>query len=301
MILVAGGTGFIGAAVVRRLVGEGQDVTIMTAHPERSRARIEALGARMVEGDVRDSASLGRAVTGAEAVVQALSFPNYPMEKPRKGFTFWEFEANGTERLVAAAAGAGVAKFVFASGVGAAADAPEHWSRAKWAGEEAIRRSGMPHAIIRPSWAYGPEDRALNRFVQFHRWLPFVPVVGKGDQRLQPVFIDDVVEVFAKAVRQDGPAGTFELGGPEVMSMDEVLRTMMEVRGKRKSLVHVPPFLPKLAGLFVQVLPTPPLTPDAVEFLVADAVADIGPLVDAFDVRLTPLGEGLATYLAPGR
>jgi uncharacterized protein YbjT (DUF2867 family) len=298
MILVAGGTGVIGAAVVRRLVQDGTEVTVMTAHPEKSASRIEGLGARMVVGDIRDSDSLDRAVIGAEAVVQSLSFPNYPMEKPRKGFTFWEFEARGTERLVAAAAKAGVGLFAFSSGVGAAPDAPKHWSRAKWAGEQAIRASGIPHAIIRPSWAYGPEDWGLNRFVQFHRWLPFVPVVGNGGQKLQPVFIDDVAEVFSRAVRPDGPRGTYELGGPEVMTMNDVIRTMMDVRGRRKPIIHFPPFMPKLAGFLVQILPRPPLTPDAVDFLVEDAVADVEPLVQAFGVELTPLREGLATYLA---
>jgi uncharacterized protein YbjT (DUF2867 family) len=301
MILVAGGSGFIGGAVVRRLVHDGADVAVLTAHPTKSSTRIEQLGANVVEGDVRDEASLERAVAGADAVVQSLSFPNYPMEKPRKGFTFWEFEAKGTERLVSAASRAGVKRFVFSSGVRAAPDATKHWYRAKWAGEEAIRASGIPHAIIRPSWAFGPEDRALNRFVQFHRWLPFVPVVGDGEQKLQPVFIDDVAEVFARAVRPDGPVGTFELGGPEVMTMNDVLGAMMETRGRRKPLVHFPAFLPKLAGFFLQVLPKPPLTPDAVDFLTADAVADVEPLLRAFGVQLTPLREGLATYLAPRR
>ena len=301
MILVAGGSGFIGAAVVRRLVSEGVDVAVMTAHPARSGSRIEGLGAKMVEGDIRDAGSLDQSLAGVEAVVQSLSFPNYPMEKPRKGYTFWEFEAKGTERLVSAAARASVGKFVFSSGVGAAPDAPKHWFRAKWAGEEAIRASGVPHAIIRPSWAFGPEDRALNRFVQFHRWLPIVPLVGDGGQRLQPVFIDDVAEVFARAVRPDGPEGTYELGGPEVMTMNDVIRTMMEVRGRRKPTIHLSPILPKMAGFFLQVLPKPPLTPAAVDFLTADAVADVDPLVEAFGTRLTPLREGLATYLAPLR
>jgi NADH dehydrogenase len=299
VILVAGGSGFIGGAVVRRLVSEGADVAVLTAHPRKSGARIERLGAKAIEGDVRVEASLERAVAGAEVVVQSLSFPNYPMEKPGKGFTFWEFEGKGTERLVAAASRAGAKRFVFASGVGAAPDAAKHWFRAKWAGEEAVRASGIPHAIIRPSWAYGPEDRALNRFVQFHRWLPFVPVVGDGEQKLQPVFIDDVAEVFAMAVRPDGPVGTFELGGPEVLTMNDVLRAMMETRGKRKPLLHFPAFLPKLAGFFLQILPRPPLTPDAIDFLLADAVADVDPLVRTFGVELTPLREGLATYLAP--
>jgi uncharacterized protein YbjT (DUF2867 family) len=299
MILVAGGSGFIGSAVVRHLVARGREVCAMTAHPERTRARIERLGARMVVGDLRDPASLERAVAGAESVVQVTAFPNYPMERPRQGYTFEEFEARGTRRLVEAAARAGARKFVYASGVGAAPDAPRHWFRAKWEGEEAVRASGLPHAIVRPSWVYGPGDRSLNRFVAFHRWLPFVPVIGDGLQRLNPVFVEDAGEVFARAAEPDGPEGTFELGGPEVLTMNQILETMMEVRGRRKPLVHFPPLLPKLAGLALGLLPNPPFSAQAIDFAMADAVADTTALLERFDVRLTPLREALATYLAP--
>jgi uncharacterized protein YbjT (DUF2867 family) len=297
MILVAGGSGFIGRAVVRRLVDDGRDVAVMTAHPDRSAEAIRRLGATPVRGDVQDEASLAGAVRGMEAVVQALTFPTFPVEKKSRGFTFEEFDHLGTERLVRAASDAGVGRFAFASGSGAAPDAAKVWYRAKWEGEEAIRRSGVTATIIRPSWIYGPEDRALNRFVSFHRWLPFVPVVGDGGQRLQPVFIDDVAQVFAQAVAADGPTGTFEIGGPDVLSMNEVLRTMMRVRGRTKPLLHVPAAVPKAAGLVLRHLPSPPLSPDAVDFLTGDAVADTGPLLETFDVRLTPLNEGLGRYL----
>jgi NADH dehydrogenase len=297
VILVVGGSGFIGSAVVRRLVREGADVAVMTAHPRSSAGRIAALGASLVVGDALDDASLPKAVSGAETVVQALTFPTFPVEKPSKRFTFEEFEHRGTARLVTASLRADVRRFVYCSGSGAAADAPEVWFRAKWAGEEAIRASGIEHAIIRPSWVYGPEDRALNRFVGFLRWLPFVPVIGDGSQRLQPVFIDDVAEAFAQAAVPRRPSGTFEIGGPDVMSMEDVLRTMMEVRGRTKPLVHFPPWMPKLAGLFLQYLPKPPLSPDAISFLTGDALADTGRLLEAFSLHLTPLREGLRTYL----
>jgi uncharacterized protein YbjT (DUF2867 family) len=297
VILVAGGSGFIGSAIVRRLARDGSEVAVMTAHPSRSRGRIESMGASVIQGDVRDAGSLERAVAGAETVVQALTFPTFPVQKPRKGFTFEEFDHLGTERLVRAAVRAGAGRFVFGSGAGAAPDAPKVWFRAKWAGEEAVRAAGIDHAIIRPSWVYGPEDRALNRFVAFHRWLPFVPVVGDGRQHLQPVFVEDVADAFAQAARAGGPNGTFEIGGPDVLTMNEVLATMMEVRHKRKPLVHFPVALPKLAGFFLQFLPKAPLSPDAVEFVTGDALADTGPLLDAFDLSPTPLREGLATYL----
>ena len=297
-ILVAGGSGFIGRAVVRHLVASGADVLVMTAHPERSGAAIASMGARAVAGDVQDPPSLARAVEGASAVVQALTFPTFPVEKKSRGFTFEAFDHLGTERLVTAAAAAGVGRFVYASGSGAAPDAPEVRYRAKWGGEQAVLASRIPAAIVRPSWVYGPEDRALNRFVTLYRRLPFVPVVGDGKQRLQPVLIDDVASVLARAAEPSAPTGTFEIGGPEVMSMDGVLTVMMAVLGKRKPLLHVPASLPKLGSLFLQVLPKPPLSPDAVDFLTGDALADTGPLLAAFpDLELTPLREGLASYL----
>jgi uncharacterized protein YbjT (DUF2867 family) len=297
LILVAGGSGFIGSAVVRRLVSAGAEVAVMTAHPKRTRSKIEGMGALVVPGDVMDAASLESAVEGAEAVVQALSFPTYPVEKPRKRYTFEEFDHLGTERLAMAAAKAGVRKYVFSSGAGAAPDSPKVWYRAKWFGEEAIRATGVPHAIIRPSWVYGPGDKALNKFVAFHRWLPMVPVVGDGSQRLQPVFVEDVAQAMAQAADPTGPAGTFEIGGPDVTTMNEILRTMMEVRGKVKPLIHFPPFLPRLASFFIQFFPRPPLSPGAVDLATGDALADTEALLRDFDLRLTPLREGLATYL----
>lgn len=298
MILVAGGTGFIGSSVVRRLVAAGEDVTVMTAHPERSAGRAKELGARAVRGDVQDQSTLGPAVRGADVVVQALTFPTFPVEKPSRGYTFEEFDHRGTERLVAASLEAGAKRYVYCSGVGAAPDAEKVWYRAKWGGEEAIRSSGIPHAIIRPTWAYGPGDRALNQFVLFHRLAPFVPVIGDGCQLLQPVFVQDVAEAMSRAARAAGPGGTFEIGGPEVLTMDQVLATMMEVRGKKKALVHFPEVMPKLAGAFLQYLPRPLLSPEAVSFATADALADNARLLEHFELRLTPLREGLATYLS---
>jgi NADH dehydrogenase len=297
MILVAGGTGFIGSAVVRALRAHDADVTVMTSRPERSRDRVERMGATVVRGDVLDPDSLADAVRGAEVVVQALTFPTFPVEKPRKGYTFDQFDGAGTERLMAAAAGAGVTRYVYASAVGAAPDGPKPWYRAKWRGEEALRRSGLEQVIIRPSWVYGPGDISLNKFVTFHRWLPFVPVVGDGRQQVQPVFVDDVGQALAKAASPGGPQGTFEIGGPDVLTMNEVIRQMMEVRGKRKPLLHLPPWFAKTGAFFLQYLPGAVLSPGAIDFGTADAVADTESLLEAFDVRPRTLREGLGTYL----
>jgi nucleoside-diphosphate-sugar epimerase len=298
-VLVAGGSGFLGAPVVRRLVSQGADVHVMTAHPGRSGQRVRAIGATAVRGDVRDPATLSEAVAGADVVVQALTFPTFPVEKPRRRYTFEEFDHLGTARLVGAAERVGAMRYVFVSGAGATPDAPQPWTRAKWEGEEAVRRSGLQHAIVRPSWVYGPGDVALNRFLWFARHLPFVPVIGDGRQRLQPVFVDDVADVLARAVAPGGPEGTFEIGGPEVLEMNDIIRTAMDVMGKRRPLVHAPVWLTKAGAFFLQFLPRPFLSPEGVTFAVDDAVADTRALVEAFGVRLTPLREGLSTYLSP--
>lgn len=305
MILVAGGTGFIGSAVVRDLLRRGRPVAVLSHRPERAAQRFPGMAVEVRQGDARDAASLRRAVAGVDTVISAMQFPNFPIENRRKGFTFDEVDARGNERLVTAAQEAGATGYVYLSGSGAAPDARYHWHRAKWQAEEAIRGSGLRHSIFRPSWVYGPEDRSLNRFAGFARTLPFVPVIGSGRQRVQPVFVEDVVRAVVDSLGNQAAAnGTFEIGGPDVMTMNELLRVMLAVMDKRKPLLHAPALIPRLAGAVLAVVPMPnrPLSPDAVTFITMDALADTTAFTQAFpNVRLTPLREGLASYLAPGR
>ncbi len=289
-VLVAGGTGFIGSAVARRLREAGHEVLILSRRPRP--------GVAHVAGDVTDPASLQGKLDGFEAVVDAVQFPNSPIEDPRKGWTFERVDYRGTCNLVDAARAAGVRHYVNMSGVGAAEDARYHWFRYKWMEERYIADSGIGFTNFRPSWVYGPADNSLNRFLSFARWLPFVPVVGDGRTRVNPVFVEDVAAHVEAAVAK-GPANrTFEIGGPEVLTMDEVIRTALRVAGKRRFLLHQPKPVMKALAAVLQFAPGPlRLTPDAVEFITQDAVADIGPLQEAFGLRLTPLEEALRSYL----
>ena len=298
-IVVAGGTGFIGTSVVRRLVERGDRVRVMTSRPGRSAERIRAAGAEPVEGDVLRPETLAAAVAGAEVVVQSLTFPTFPVEKPKQRYTFEEFEHHGTQRLVEAAKAAGAKRFVYVSGVGVAPDAPKVWHRAKWAGERAILATGIPATIVRPSWVYGARDNSLNRFVTIARLSPIVPQLGFRAQRINPVWVEDVADVVTRAAATDAPSGIFEIGGPQVLTMAQVLRTMLDVMGKQRLVLPIPAAAPKAAGLLLQFLPRPPLSPSAVDFATGDAVADTADLLVKFPMRLTPLREGLATYLAP--
>lgn len=298
MILVAGGTGFVGSAIVRELVRRGDEVAVLTRDAERAKERLGGV-AELREGDVRDSPALGAAMDGVKVVIATQQFAGFPMENQRSGRTFEEVDGKGTENLVAAAKAAGVGRFVYLSGAGAAPDAKFHWFRTKWRAEEAVRNSGMTYVVLRPSWVFGPEDAALNRFLNMSKFLPFVPLIGSpGQQRVQPAFIDDVAKIAAESVTNAAADDqTFEIGGPEVMTMSELTRVALEVAGRKRLLLATPAAIMKPVAFFAKFLPGPPLTPDGIDFITQDALGDPMEVQKALGVQMTPVREALATYL----
>ncbi len=299
MILVAGGTGFVGGGIVRELCHRGRRVAVLTRDAAKASGRFPGLEVEYRQGDVRDPTSLTPAVRGPQVVIGCVQFPNSPIENPSLGQTFEEIDEKGTENLVRAAKEAGSKQYVYLSGAGAAADAKYHWLRAKWRAETAVRESGIPYVIFRPSWVYGPEDRALNRFLGMARFLPVVPLIGAATkQRLQPVFIDDLARAVAESVETPTADNqTFAIGGPQVLTMSEIVRTALEVAGKRRLLLSMPKPVMKLVASVLQFMPGRPLTPDAVEFITMDALADPTEVEVKLRVKMTPLREALETYL----
>jgi uncharacterized protein YbjT (DUF2867 family)/ligand-binding SRPBCC domain-containing protein len=300
-VAVAGGTGFVGGGIVAELVRRGQRVVVLTHRPDRARHAL-ADQVEVREADVNgDPAALAAALDGVDALVIALAFPNAPMEDPARGWTYEHVDADGTTALVEAARRAGVRRLVYLSGAGAAPNASRHWFRAKWRAEQAVRGTGIPFTIIRPTWIYGPRDVALNRFLGFARWLPFVPLTGSGRQLLAPVFIGDIGRLAADALEDRAAANqVFEIGGPETLTMREIVATALRVSRKRRLIMPAPAALLRLAAHVLQHLPGRLLTPDGVDFVNQPATVDVEPLLAVMPRRLTPLAEGLATYLGPG-
>jgi nucleoside-diphosphate-sugar epimerase/ligand-binding SRPBCC domain-containing protein len=296
-VAVAGGSGFVGGGIAAELHARGQRVVVL------SRQGATALGplpdsVEVRHADVARSDGLPEALAGVDALVIALAFNNSPMESPSQGRTFMEVDAAGTERLVAAAQQADVRQILYLSGAGAAPDAARHWFRAKWRAEEAVRGSGVAWTIIRPTWIYGPRDVSLNRFIGFARQFQAVPMTNFGGQLLAPLFIDDVGRLVADCL--EDPAAVdqvFEVGGPETMSMRDVIARALRAAGIRRPIIPGPTALIRLGAAPLKLLPSPPLTPDAVDFINQPATVDVGPLLRRMPRRLTPLDEGLATYL----
>ncbi len=309
-IVVTGGTGFIGQQVVNRLLETGDDPIVVTSRNPEARARSHGR-VEVAQAFAGDAVSLAKAFTRADVVVHALQFPNHPVEDPSRGRTYMEVDGKGTQVAVRVAKAMGVRRFVYLSGAGAGQGRPQSWFRAKDMAEAAIRDSGLEHSILRPSWIYGPRDRSMNRFVFFCRYLPAVPVIGDGKTRIDPISVKDVARCVVDAVRRDDAKDKLlALGGPERLTMDEIVRTIQSLlRGSRpwpqrwlqaligQPLLHHPAKLMKLLVLPMQLLPEPMLSPGAIDFVLQEVEVDPKPAMEYFGFPFRSLREGLREYL----
>jgi NADH dehydrogenase len=296
-IVVAGGTGFLGRHITRALLDDGHAVTVLGRSPEKVSRIPELHGANATRGDITESTSLVDRLAGADAVVQVAQFPNHPIEVPRKGLTYDRYDRQGAENLLSEAKRSRVARFFYISGAGADPNSDKTWYRAKGRAEAAIKASGLKYAILRPSWAYGREDKALNKFALMARLSPVVFVPGTRPQRVQPVHVDDIAAAVAAWFgKEDEWNQTLEIGG-DVMTMHEIVATMLEVMDKKRPIVHLPLSLLKVATAPLIALPTPPMTPQGLEFATQEGLVDVGPLIEKLGVRPVPLAEGLRRYL----
>lgn len=290
MIVVVGGRGVIGASVVDALRSQGHPVVVVT-HDAR------AVGPQTRFGDMLRRETLRPAVRGAEVVIQSANFPNYPMERPQRGWTFEAFDGEGTERLVAAAEAEGVRRYIFIAGAGVSPDNDRPYMRAIWRGEQAVLGSTMEGACVEPTLVFGRRDHGLNRILRVARMLPALPVPG-GFQVHQPVFADDLGQLVARCAAIGAPRGRFAIGGPDRMSLEEMLRSLLRVAGLRRATFRVPVQSVELAGSVLERLPRPLVTRRGAEFLSDDFVADNTAILAAFPMDLTSLEAGLRTYLA---
>ncbi len=296
-IVVTGGTGFIGREVVGRLLEiGGHEIAVTTRDPGRQDPWAGRVA--LVQAFAGDATSLGRAFAKAEVVIHAIQFPNHPVEDPRRGRTYLEVDGRGTTVASRVAKAMGVRRFVYLSGAGAGRGRPQPWFQAKDMAEAAIRDAGLEHAFLRPSWIYGARDRSMNRFVFFCRYLPVVPVIGDGTTPVYPIYVKDVARCIAEAaLRDDATALALDLGGPERLTMDQIIHTVQSVLRKRRPLLHHPAKLMKLLVLPMQLLPEPMLSPGAIDFVLQEVDVDPKPAMEYFGFPFRRLEEGLRDYL----
>lgn len=301
LITLIGGSGFVGTALAEILAREGWRIRVVVRNPARA-MRLKPLGdlgqISAMQGDIRIAGTLDKAMQGTDAAVNLVG-----ILAEKGGQRFADIQAKGAGTAAAAATRAGVAAFVQVSAIGADLASPSLYGRSKAEGEAAVRAAFPDASIVRPSLIFGAEDGFTNRFAKLISMAPVIPVVAPAT-RFQPAFVGDVAQAIA-AILAGEPGKTYELGGPEIFTMREIMEYIARETGNSKPFIDTPDAAARfLAGL--EFLPGAPLTQDQYLMLKRDNVAD--PTVPGFaDLGITPAAmaslapEWLARYRSGGR
>lgn len=270
LVTVFGGSGFLGRHLVRALARAGYRIRPAVRRPDLA-GHLQPLGRvgqiHAVQANLRYPESVEAAVRGADVVINLVA-----VLYERGKQTFEAVQQQGAHSVAQAAAAAG-ARLIHVSALGADPDSTAAYARTKAAGEAAVLGTVPDATIFRPSIMFGPEDDFFNRFGAMARMSPFLPLVGGGHTKFQPVFVGDVAQAIARAVGGQGQSGTiYELGGPEVRTFRELMEYVLAVTERKRLLLPLPFGLAKLQAYFLQMLPTPLLTPDQVELLRSDNI-----------------------------
>ena len=288
MILVTGGTGFVGGHVLKALQASERPVRALVRDPARARLPY----GEPVRGDVTDPSSLRGAVEGVDTVVHLVAIRQGSNDK------FERVMAQGTRDLLSAAKEAGVKRFVHMSALGTSEESKDlvPYYRAKWEMEKAVEASGIPYVIFRPSFVFERDGGILPTFSKLARLAPVTPVIGSGERKLQPIWAGDVGAYFDKAIELvEATNRTFELGGPDVVTWNEFWERLKKARGIRRPSIHVPVSFMKANALVTERLPgNIPLTRDLLKMLEhSDNVVSNDDAVRTFQLPLVPLDEQL--------
>jgi uncharacterized protein YbjT (DUF2867 family) len=271
LVTVFGGSGFLGRHVVRALCKRDYRIRIAVRRPELA-GHLQPIGKvgqiHAVQANLRYPASVEAAMRGSSVAINLVG-----ILAEGGAQTFDAVQARGAETVAKAAQAAG-SRMVHVSAIGADENSPSRYAWAKAAGEQAVLSAVPSATIMRPSVVFGPEDQFTNRFAALAKMSPMLPLIGGGETRMQPVYVGDVATAVADAVDGKAKAGaTYELGGPEVLTMREIMEIIMRITGRDRALVSLPFGLAKLQALFLQFAPGPlKLTPDQVALLRSDNV-----------------------------
>lgn len=270
LITIFGGSGFLGRHVVRALARRRYRIRVAVRRPELANY-LQPLGTvgqiSAVQANLRYPRSVEAAVRDADIVINLVGIL---FERGRQRFE--AVQHFGAEQVALTASAFG-ARVIHVSAIGANEHSTSLYAQAKAKGEDAVRAASPDAMIVRPSIVFGPEDQFFNRFASMARMLPFLPLVGGGETKFQPVFVGDIAEAIATAVeKREGFGTTYEFGGPEVKSFRELMEYVLATTERSRLLIPVPFALAKLQASILQYLPNPPLTPDQVELLRYDNV-----------------------------
>jgi len=303
LVTVFGGAGFIGRHIVRRLAAQGARVRVAMRDPEAGMF-LKTMGdvgqIELMQANLRDDASVARAVDGADKVVTSVGLLS---ESGRQ--TFENIHAEGAGRVARAAAQAGVLKLVHISALGADEDSPAAYGRSKARGEALVRESFAAATIVRPSVVFGTEDKFFNQLATLSSLTPVMPIFvrslfDRDGAKFQPVFVADVADAIVQILNGDEAVGeTLELGGPEVYTWRQIVEMVLRITGRTRILAPFMLGIVRFMAFFLEMLPSPLLTRDQMRLMEVDnVVSNAGNGLEKLGLTPTPVEAVVAGYLA---
>lgn len=267
MILVTGGAGFLGSHTVTSLVESGEAVRVLVHNRERAekRGRLKGLPIEWAEGDVTRPGTLRPAFEDVTAVIHTVA-----IAVERGDLTYEKVNHQGTVNVVEVAREVGVRRFINICQLGAEPGLPYRFLASKGEAQEYLAASDLEWTALRPSVMWGPEDEFANTFARLAPITPLIfPKIGGDDARFQPVYVEDVVTVIVKALKDENTFGMeYELGGPEILTLAEIESRTLEGVGAKRLMVPFPmPLLKGIVTIMEALLPAPPVTRSLLELL----------------------------------
>jgi len=301
LVTVFGGSGFVGRSVVRALARKGYRIRVAVRRPDLA-FHLQPSGdvgqIHAVQANLRYPASIKTALEGADAAINLVGILH---ESGRQ--TFEEVHVSGAQEIARAAAELGITKFVHMSALSADSDSGSEYARTKAEGEARVREALDTATILQPSVVFGQGDNFFNKFAALARIMPVFPLVGGGHTKFQPLYVGDLAQAFVACLENVEATGkTYELGGPEVLSLAEIMEFIFTTIDRKRITVPLPFAIARFEAQFLKLLPNPILTPDQVELLKQDSIVNAeavvqGRSLEALGITAHAIGAIVPPYL----
>jgi NADH dehydrogenase len=297
MIVISGASGYVGSHITRRLVETGQPVRAFVHNMSHAKeeGRLAGLNIDWMEGDVTNPASLAPIMQEASTVIHTVA-----IAIERSGRTYEEINYQGTVNMVDAAQAAGVSRFINISQLGADSSLPYRFLASKGKAQEYVAASKLNWTAFRPSVIWGPEDEFANTFAKLAPFSPIIyPIIGDETAKFQPVWVDDVAAAVTKSIPDESTYGKeLELGGPEVLTLEEIERRTLKAIGANRKMIRFPmPLLRVIVSLMEIMLPNPPVTRSLLELLAVKNVTENNAIYRFIDQPRPFTPENTADYM----
>ena len=289
-IAVLGGAGFLGSALVAQLSAAGYAVKVMTRRRESAKHLLLLPTVKVVQTDVLNTASLRKELQGCDAVVNLIGILHQS-----KKISFERMHHQFPKQVAKLCAELKIPRLLHVSALGVSANAPSLYLQSKYAGEQAVlKQAGVTSTIFRPSVIFGRGDSFINLFAKLVKLLPVV-LLAKPNCRFQPVYVEDVVKVMLASLENSASAGQcYELAGPKVYRLSELVRVVAQAVGKRPIIIGLNNTLSYMQAFFMEWLPVKLMTRDNVRSMQVDNVSSQSL---PFGIRATPLEAVMTDFL----